>query len=303
MNKTGNAPAQHGLSLVAVLLTCIALFTAPSRPVAQPVPAFCNEDPSPTENAICQRPDLLKIHAEVTALHKARLDAVRNGEERGAAVIDARNWRLTRDACGPEPVCIQYAYQLRRIALAEFSGAPLAGDTLARRIQEELNRLSCDAGPADGQPGSRTRAAYALAASLTDGLNADAPLISVETLAGLRVAPAGLCSFLRRAGTNPDLLAGTWRFEFPTCRSGTSEVSLRRVRIRAVGDGAYDGLLAYGDGAFSRDVGGTLGPNTLTLVHVTPVGARQVYEWEPGDAPDTFTGFYNSGECALVVTR
>ena len=266
-------------------------------------PAWCDTPRNEAETLICDDAELLELDRELAELNDSRLNATRTGAARGQALVDQRNWRISRDACGTDRACIAQSYRVRIIALGEFGTDAQPTAITIRSVQEELNRLSCGAGVPDGVAGGNTAQAYALAASLSDFLDPDAPLDTVETLARLRSVGTGLCSYILRASDDPGLLEGVWRAEFPTCRSGTTEVDLRRFRLEAEGNGIYSGGMAYGMGDFSNAVGGHLVENTLALVFVSPVGFRQVYTFQPGPAPYEFSGYYGNGECTMSVTR
>ena len=247
--------------------------------------------------------ELLVLHNRIDHLHKARLDAVRTGEARGEALIDQRRWRLSRDECGLDRSCIQKSYLLREAALYEFSGETNPVAFTIKSIQQELNRLSCGAGSADGVIGQRTTNAYALAVSLSETLEREASLESPETLKRLRSLGSGLCSFISRASLQPRLLEGVWNVEFLSCPSGTVELSARRFRLLHDGAGVYSGLMGYGtDGDFTRAVGGRVTEHSFTIVHETDSGARQVFSFEPAESPDVFSG-YSHIRCSMRATR
>ena len=117
------------------------------------LPKWCGAPKNKSQERICADVDLLELDAEVSTLFQRRLDLVRGGAARGQALIEQREWRLSRDACGDNAACIAQAYKLRRVALGEFGeGAPSAA-LIIRAVQEELNRLSCGAGEPDGGAG------------------------------------------------------------------------------------------------------------------------------------------------------
>jgi hypothetical protein len=300
------ADAYPGTAYAALATSQAAALRGGSDPdpnIVANAPDWCRDAANPTEALICRDPELLELDVELVALNQNRLDATRSGEARGQALVDQREWRLSRDTCGTDRACIERAYRFRIFALGEFGGEPQPTAIIIRSVQEQLNRLSCGAGEPDGVAGANTDAAYALAASLSVDLDPDAPLSSMETLARLRSMETGLCSYIRRAAEDPDLLGGIWVVDFLSCRSGTIEVGARSFVLRAEGNGLYSGNMAYNGNDFSRAVGGRLSADSLSIVHVTDAGGRQTFVLQPGPAPDVFSGYYSNQDCTMRITR
>jgi uncharacterized caspase-like protein len=262
-------------------------------------PDWCNTPGNEAENLICRDPELLERDAELQALFESQL-AVTGGATRGQALVQQREWRLSRDACGADRDCIAIAYELRRIALSEFGSETPPPLLIARAVQEELNRLSCGAGPPDGVIGPQTRDAYTLAESLSADLPQDADLEAVETLRALRAERAGLCSAIRRAAADPELMAGRWRVEQTGCPGEVGTEHSFILTLTHEGDGVYSGTLREGD--WSRTVLGRATGGALSLVHVSNVGYRQSFYFEPMDEPFSMSG-HTHNRCTLVATR
>lgn len=278
---------------------------AVAPPEATPIPdlpEWCETPANEAQAYICTDAELLEMEAEVASLFQRRIEQVRGGAPRGQALIEQREWRLSRDACGNNAECIGQAYKLRRIALGEFSDGTPPAALIIRSVQEELNRLSCGAGEPDGVLGSRTRQAYSLAASLIPDLQAEAALDDQNTLLSLRNQPSAQCSYLARAKTEPGLLEGIWKVKTSTCPGEFTGLKDKRVRLRHEGNGVYSGGLAHENGAFKRAIGARLSDRTLSLTHVTGAGHRQSYVFEPGTAPDRFVGL-DWSRCVLSISR
>ena len=275
--------------------------TAQTLPPAD-LPKWCNSPKNETQSLICRDPDLLKRDSEVSELFQRRLDAVRSGAARGQALVEQRNWRLSRDECGSDPTCIAKSYKLRKIALVEFDDAAMPTALVVRSIQEELNRMSCGAGEPDGVIGAQTRNAYDLAASLLSDIETEAALDDIRTLNVLRAQPTAECSFLKRAVKEPKLLEGIWKIRTVTCPGEAAGFNLRRIQLKHDGDGVYSGRLAYENGAFKRAIGAQLSDRVLSLTHVTTNGSRQSYFFEPADVPNKFVGS-DWSKCTISVSR
>lgn len=266
-----------------------------------PRPEWCDSPRSETERLICNDPELLALDAEIAELGERRLDATRTGAERGQAFVEAREWRLNRDACGSDRNCITQLYELRRTALLDFSGSTLPAALIVRAIQAELNRLSCGAGQPDGVAGGQTVRAYSLLASLEPGIDPEAALDRPETLATLTSLDDGRCSLVVRAQSDPSLLEGIWRVSVETCPDYEAGW-VRRFRLSHDGGDTYSGQMAYDDGPFERAVGAILETDALRIIHFTDTGSRQSFYFQPSDDPDRFEGV-DQELCNLVATR
>jgi peptidoglycan hydrolase-like protein with peptidoglycan-binding domain len=114
---------------------------------------------------------------------------------------------------------------------------------IVRDLQEELNRLGCNAGGADGIPGRMTRAAFAL---FLRNSGADLPEDALPTEAALEAARATrdpVCALRWVSSNAPGLLAGSWGYR------ADCQALFRRIRITGTVELAHQGGGRYAGSA------------------------------------------------------
>lgn len=97
-------------------------------------------------------------------------------------------------------------------ATAKPEAPPRTEKEIVLDIQNELNRVGCPAGPADGVVGRKTRTAFSN--FLTDsGANlSDEQLVSEEAVAVLKSQEGTVCKVRTMASTPASALSGSWGF-------------------------------------------------------------------------------------------
>lgn len=184
------------------------------------------------------------------------------------------------------------------------SEVPDAAREVMRRTQEELNRVGCNAGGADGIAGRRTRSAFAAYLSAGGVALTAADLGSERALEALRAEAGRVCETARRSAAVPQetapagpTIAGTWAFR-AQCplfiqTTGTS-------RVRQTGPNAFAGEWS--------DSAGQVGTSRITMRGLTfsmAVTAPGVTATETGTLSADGRSYRSSNSfgCQVSATR
>lgn len=147
--------------------------------------------------------------------------------------------------------------------------APVPNDpkTLMRLTQENLNRVGCEVGSADGVAGRKTRRgheAYLKAQALSADLF---PLGSADLLRHLIAATGTICEKLPPVALTPASMSGDWSF---TTRCGANSRNRNKTftgafRLRHAGGGTYSGRTRMSNGIIG-DISASLQGRSVNAV-------------------------------------
>lgn len=271
-------------------------------PAPASLPAWCEKPKSMAETEVCKNTVLLELDSRLSERLSSQLDLAK-GAVRGRALVDQRNWRLERDGCHDDAECIARSYELRILALEEFSGKEKSPAMIAREVQVELNRLSCGAGEPDGVVGAQTRQAIAELSRLEPTVSVNSDPTAQSTLETLRGLPIGVCSVINRAGQEPELIAGTWDIR-ATCpeRSGFPNETLPYTMVlKSDGDKRFSGSFVRG-GGFSGVIVAKPVPGSMGAYVVWRDGSRSSVRFLPGQAPFELGGV-DHWQCSIFARK
>lgn len=290
------APAQD---VAAVPLLALP----PAQTFAQPVAV-------PEAGAAGGGPVALAPGAPVAPVAPGTADALPGDAGLEAALLAralpaARRWIETGQsahvaalrACGADSACRRAADAARTAELRNL--AALLDLDPVRRAQAQLNRMGCDAGPVDGQPGPRTRRALEAAARHAAIDVAFAALSDAQAVDALFTGGPGSCSVLAGGVRDPDVLMGAWdlRMQCPGTRPVTGQIEVRFVS---------DNGLANGPAGIGRKFGWhTLVPDATgaTLTIRWADAAPTVIRMAPDRQPDAVLATGPADGCRTTVRR
>jgi peptidoglycan hydrolase-like protein with peptidoglycan-binding domain len=138
---------------------------------------------------------------------------------------------------------------------------------LMRLTQENLNRVGCEVGTADGVAGGKTRRgheAYLKAQTLSADLF---PLGSADLLRHLIAATGTVCEKLPPVALTPASMSGDWSF---TTRCGANSRNRNKTftgafRLRHAGGGTYTGRIRMSNGIIG-DISASLQGRSVNAV-------------------------------------
>jgi hypothetical protein len=213
-------------------------------------------------------------------------------------LIDGRRRHETAvAACRADTACVGDALRARQTELEEM----LALHTMepARRAQALLNRMGCDAGPADGVPGPRTRRALEMAARHSGTTLAPADLTDAQAVDALFAHVPHSCSVLAGGLRDPEVLLGPWNLamQCPGTGSRSGRIEVRYVSVDKQ---------ANGPAGIGRKFGWhTLVPDTdgATLTVRWADSAPTVFRLAPTDRPQEVTVEGPEPGCRTTLRR
>jgi hypothetical protein len=200
-------------------------------------------------------------------------------------------------ACGADATCRAATEAARTEELRDLA-AILDLDPV-RRAQAQLNRMGCDAGSVDGQPGPRTRRALE-AASRHAGADLDfASLSDAAAVDALFAGGPGSCSVLAGGLRDPDVLMGPWdlRLQCAGTRARSGRIDVRYVSDDGQPNGPAGIARKFGWHTLVPDADGA----TLTIrwADLPPTVIRLV----PGARPDDVQATGPEDGCTTTVRR